>query len=69
MTVRLQYRFNGVNIDNADKKKVIVTLEASTGLGGNAKLQKEGSANALTGRNDANNADGTADDIRFSRNA
>ncbi|CAG8540059.1 8776_t:CDS:2 [Paraglomus brasilianum] len=63
MTVRLQYRFNGVNIDNADKKKVIVTLEASTGLGGNAKLQKEGSANALTGRNDANNADGAADDI------
>ncbi|CAG8599527.1 831_t:CDS:10 [Cetraspora pellucida] len=48
MTVRIQFRIDDIGIDNTDNKKVIITLGASTGLGGNAKFQTEGTGAPLT---------------------
>ncbi|CAG8456740.1 5754_t:CDS:10, partial [Racocetra fulgida] len=51
---------DNIEIDNADKKKVTITLGTSTGLGGNAKFQTEGTGAPLTGKTDDGTTDGTA---------
>lgn len=70
MTVRLQYRVTGVAIDNVDKKKVTITLGASTGLGaGNARFQTETAATYLLGKADDGTTNGTRGHIRYSRDS
>ncbi|CAG8841326.1 4524_t:CDS:2, partial [Racocetra persica] len=49
-----------IEIDNTNNKKVAITLDAATGLGGNAKFQTEGTGAPLTGKADDGTTDGTA---------